>query len=1157
MAATAQFSRLVSHSSSSSSNSNATAAANFDFSPAASSSIITDNTNFDYHTNTTTTDESHHADNECDLCQADADAQSTVSHFSDIAQAAANAMENVDMDKLCSELFSQEMLTQGMMEETVGVSAVELATMLATTTPAPAENAAAAVMGVSCINNKGAVTPTTTTGLVTDCASSTDGSEVPVPSTINVPSKFPATMMLAPRPSAPVMMHAQQPMAAARFMPMSVPLAPQAQSFLPQPSLQFSQSRNVADYGNPPQGKKQRSNSGGAAPPRVAQFFPSVGAPSVMMNMNNMNTIPQQATVIANKAVHPKAQPANQDEAMCVQCHFPGADVRIRCSSGCAYHARCIDLMAFCRDVNTDSPAHKANNKGGATTQQQVNTCPCCSTPSRGMEILPLSFAEMDRVQHSARAAFRNCDLVQKSSSLGANNKRSSHDMLSVLPTSIPSHAGAQPRRTVQCYDPSQPRTGRWTDEEILFRDTLISHFLRGSLPLSNGLKLNDFLPVMLKSKQSRLAKKMKHAKLSTKYFYPKGGCASTVDAAEELSRLEREFVASIPDAVERSEIKFHMGREWREHFANRCHSLRIAFDGTEWLSSVEDMERRLAFEKEKHRLVKRRFMMGKAMEKDGDALEQGVFVNRGQDGREEFELVVEKSVSNSARTAHASPIINSMGKDKAEASQSVWSSNEPNFKNAAPFLAGIASYIERNGVPFEHVDVWVPSYVENASTNEGSTPESNFRLCFGGSVTMGVQIVNNASNQETSNSSSTNPSSSDPSNSGGAMRRVPVIPEDKTNFSLFGDYSAKFSFSSGCGLPGRLFKSGIPTWEQFVSDAHPNLFERRGGAMQFGIKTAVGLPVDSPNVGRVVLVLYSKYDRCKDEKLVSRMMCDLKLLNPCPRWKLVVDVDTPSASGVSAGLGSSLQAPPPAVNARSSPATSTSTLTRGISGGSSIESVDPQANVPTHPTASTAAASNKDSQIKSLILLLASNIPSDMNSPLGQQLQGIMSLRLILLRGSLRSPEEEQLVDTLLVLYESYLHAGRSTQDIVVMLTRDFTFHLGHLGGLGMRYGCQNPPAQSPPSMYAAQAPAQPMPPMGGNSLSSPLMGPIMGSYNAPQVHQYPRSPPMMGTNPVMANCYAPQQQQQHPRTQSVSYLPRQNSVTSSIGSPRSTASR
>ena len=98
------------------------------------------------------------------------------------------------------------------------------------------------------------------------------------------------------------------------------------------------------------------------------------------------------------------------------------------------------------------------------------------------------------------------------------------------------------------------------------------------------------------------------------------------------MSRLERDFVNSIPDAVERTELAFHMAKEWREHFAQRCASLSVTFDGNAWLGSVEDVERRLAYEKERSRLVKRRFMMGKAMEKDGNALERGVFVNNHGD---------------------------------------------------------------------------------------------------------------------------------------------------------------------------------------------------------------------------------------------------------------------------------------------------------------------------------------------------------------------------------------------------------------------------------------------------------------------------------------------------------------------------------------------
>lgn len=53
-------------------------------------------------------------------------------------------------------------------------------------------------------------------------------------------------------------------------------------------------------------------------------------------------------------------------------------------------------------------------------------------------------------------------------------------------------------------------RTGRWSAEEMAYCDKLIYCFKEGILPVEDGTKLNDFLASLLKSKQSRLTKKMK-----------------------------------------------------------------------------------------------------------------------------------------------------------------------------------------------------------------------------------------------------------------------------------------------------------------------------------------------------------------------------------------------------------------------------------------------------------------------------------------------------------------------------------------------------------------------------------------------------------------------------------------------------------------------
>lgn len=769
----------------------------------------------------------------------------------------------------------------------------------------------------------------------------------------------------------------------------------------------------------------------------------------------------------------------------CSRCSFPGADIRISCPNGCAYHARCMNLNKLvCTPAvsNSGNPAQHggtvASGGGKKGTQRtsrttstpvQITKCPHCNCAASSLEMLPLLFGEMDRARSLSNTA-------AASGESGVGSKRTHDEMNNA---STPTYASSTTTTTVtqgvtaspselQCYEPSIPRTGRWSDEEITFRDTLIVHFLSGSLPLSNGLKLNDFLPNMLKSKQSRLAKKMKHAKLSTKYFYPKSGVVQLDSQARELSQLEASFLNSIPDVVERSEVQFHMAREWREHLAERLSALQIPFNATAWLKSVDVVERRISSEKYRNRMAKRKTMMGKAMEKDVMEMGDGIFIEGGGvwgGEQEDLDGLLEAAVLNSSQKiggAHHHHLHSHHGKKEADSSGYV---GEPNFKNAAPFLAGIASYVERNSVPFEHCDIWVPSYVDSSSEASSSDADTapnqgNFRLSFGGSATVNVQIVKDAVN----NTSAT---------------RSPLSSDEKVNFSLFGDYSEKFSFNSGSGLPGRVFESGIPAWEQFVSDAHPSMFERRGGAVQFGIKTALGLPVESPSVGRVVLVFYSKHDRSKDEGLVMRMMDDLKLLSPCPRWKLVVDIGGTGASSLHA---------PPVANANRAPMHNTTVVAAAKS-----------ANV--------AETSNKDKQIRDLILLLGASIPSDLSSPLGQQIEGLMTLRLILLRSN-RTSEEEHLVDTTLLLFESYLTAGRSNQDIAIMVARDFFFHLQHQQQVAMMQQQQHPIYQQQQSFGTIV------------SASSPLVAPMV-SPNMSLHHQYqhPQPASFLSTKDSIAN--------------------------------------
>lgn len=393
--------------------------------------------------------------------------------------------------------------------------------------------------------------------------------------------------------------------------------------------------------------------------------------------------------------------------------------------------------------------------------------------------------------------------------------------------------AGSEPVDDADGYV-SERRTGRWTNEEMLFCDKLMACFSAGTLPIADGVKLNEFLGSMLKSKQSRLTKKMKNAKLSTKLFQRSTGVIAP-EEAREFSELEESFFQAVQDLRERAEIKFHMQKEWREQFTQVCASIGQTLEADAWLSSVEEMDRRESQAKDAARMAKRKLMMGVALKADSSNIEHGVFIERT-----EAEEGVLAAVGND-------PTEEMFAMLAADANYSPLDVNgKSSLLHSAPFLSKITSYLQRHNVPFEHADLWVPSFVAGDGLHE--TQQASCRLCYAGSATTEKMVEED-----------------------GKTSRA-MSPDMKFNLYAFGDYSQKFSFDVGCGLPGRVYESGRPTWEQSVHNAPHRHFERCGGALQWGIKTVVGVPIASPNVGRIVVVLYSCHDRPKDEDLVLRL---------------------------------------------------------------------------------------------------------------------------------------------------------------------------------------------------------------------------------------------------------------------------------------------
>jgi hypothetical protein len=481
-------------------------------------------------------------------------------------------------------------------------------------------------------------------------------------------------------------------------------------------------------------------------------------------------------------------------------------------------------------------------------------------------------------------------------------------------------------------------RTGRWTTEETEYCDQLIELFEAGLIPIPDGIKLNDFLSNMLKSKQSRLTKKMKNARLSSRQYQRTLGYIVEDERAREFSQLESKFFASIRCNMERSEIRFHMQKEWRELFSSFCLGIGQKLDADAWLTSVEEMDRRESHEKDAARLARRKRMMGQALHRDTMDPQNGVFIDA------DSSLSDTDSLAGSHRNKrHCS------GFNKSSAKY-----------NTSPFVERVAVYMQRHNVPFEHVDVWAPSFSQPI-TGEPIVNQTS-RLCFAGAATTDVKIPLQGGLQ------------------------VALTSEEQYDLVSFGEYSQKFSFDVGCGLPGRVYSSGASSWEQGIQNAPSTAFERIGGASQWGIQTVLCIPVPSPNVGRLIVVFYSLYDRVQDQDMVVRIIDELSALMPSPRWKLTVDIGS---------------------------------LRR---------------KMPSDQT----AISEEDACIDELLALIRVHTPADKSSPMALYLPGFTALRMLLTKSSLLE-RDDILLKAILRTYKKRKHSGQAGVDIAWTIARDF----------------------------------------------------------------------------------------------------------------------
>lgn len=709
--------------------------------------------------------------------------------------------------------------------------------------------------------------------------------------------------------------------------------------------------------------------------------------------------------------------------------------------------------------------------------------CPACqSSTVTQIHLFGLTMEDIDRAVELKKA-----DVVAKASAKSGKRPREFdadfQDIMAEQSYLLASHSLSQSGGLSS--DNELQRTGRWTNEEIAFVDFVLEAFDTGKLPMPLGVKLNEFLGDLLLCKSSRLTKKMKNAKLSVR-SYELGSTSNGSPSldCEMMSTLQEQFLQSISLDSTKLELRFNMTKVWRTHFSNLCLQVDCnMLDAIEWISSLEDMERRASQAEEKIRKARRR-RMGLALKADVRTAQSGVFfadmpVKRPDTSKHEVRkrakmedvpsncgLVAAGGSSSTLPTAttDASTVASSDDGSEADfiASMLDIGANHVGFRelapsedfanmfdelddedppmtltahpsayhhvrnNCGPFLEEIVSYMETNALPFEHVDVWVPSLPPKGQGKPGE-----LRLFHAGHAS-----------------------------------RSDLDPALFCQMHEYGEYSVKFSFASGVGLPGRVYATGEPSWECQIDEADPKLFVRAGGAKVYGIKTGLAIPVTTAVIGRMVVSMYSTRNLQEDPAMIQKVTADLALYAPEPKWKLVVDLGTsrgpPPRTLTSAPMThyehASAQANPLGLDLDSAPDSDL--------GPNMLFMNHAYAFPPASSGTETALAVPPKDENQHIATLLGNYMPLSGVSAAGEApdlvFSHFMSLRLLLLRSSTRrSAEENEMLDIIKNSFRGYSKDNRRTdKELAFLLAKDWQF-------LSATMEPKKPAAQSSTGVY------------------------------------------------------------------------------------------
>jgi bHLH-MYC and R2R3-MYB transcription factors N-terminal len=720
---------------------------------------------------------------------------------------------------------------------------------------------------------------------------------------------------------------------------------------------------------------------------------------------------------------------------------------------------------------------------------QQQGGCKFCGTPTTtsnskpSIYVAPLSYHGLEQSialrQESLQSLPNDAnqdDNKQEQSDDTNNKKRSRGDSMhdddeAVLNMEYIVYCqGRRQTTSSSSLDDELHRTGRWNDDEVQYVDQLVTLFDQGLLPISNNTKLSAFLGDMLLCKPSRLTKKMKNSKLSTRVFtlskdiggfqyLQKSTSAAAREECRMLSALQEQFVQSLTSLSAQLEMRFNLQKHWRNYFSNLCVELEYPqLEVSDFLASLEEQEVRASQAEAQIRNARRRKLglggttttststsvprplstvslatsttassmeLGKqrkpvsaaSMKKDDEDEDVERDLNRimnmgdfaESDDEDDFgdQSLIPKSMAIGEDFDSAMKFL--MGPDNFNFFSGVSQQPLSDIKDwstaSNPFLAAISMYLEERNLPFQYVDCWVPS----VGAKDGSADdEEGIRLLPAGFVTRDDQNA-----------------------------------ELTSALVAFGEYSKSFSFRPGRGLPGRVYISGECAWQTSLSETHPSVFARAGGAKVYGLRTAAAIPFSAPGVGRMVVVMYSTEHIPKDEGLTKLCADELAKFEPQPKWKLVIEIGAgQETQGSSANMEALNQA---SVNAGTSVTSTPHSVKTMFSQQQATGHID------SPPTSAYETASDEDIE-RRLISLLGDQMPafhatqsgessSSMASEMSELLPDIMRMRLLLLRpGSRRSSEENDVVDVLKSSFKNYSEESkRSDSEIAMLLAREW----------------------------------------------------------------------------------------------------------------------